>query len=330
MRLHMAKVPPTRLFVVLLREVCASMGIKMRAHHGDWLLTLRQGTRTEHVFGYDFSLNSAAAQQIARDKSATYSVLADARVPAVEHHLIMSPTLPDYMPSGGNWARLLELFEQWGRDLVAKPNEGTAGREVLRLRNQMELERGIHQLLGKARACAVSPFLAIRDEYRVLMLDGEALLVYRKLRAAVTGDGRRRVTELLAEWLESGGAGGAVAEAKLKALGKMELTAAELDRVPVPGELVAINWRHNLGQGAVAEELTGEVPERVQLVKLATKAMAALRLRVASVDIVVTAHGRRRILEVNSGIMMEHFGLVERARATAIYRRIIEAVFAKN
>ena len=314
--------------VTLVREVCRPLGITVRAFHGDWLLRLRRGTRTEHIFGYDFSLNSAAAQQIARDKAATASILAADRVPAVPHELIMSPTLPDYLPASGNWPRLLALFAQWHRDVVAKPNEGTAGREVIRVRSELELERAIHQLLGKTRACALSPYLELRDEFRVLMLDGEALLVYRKVRPAVTGDGRRSVTELLADWLQPGDAPDRTPDARLKALGKVELTAAELRRVPAAGESVPMNWRHNLGQGARAEELAADSVDRRQLAALAARAMTSLRLRVASVDIVVSADGRRQVLEVNSGIMMEQFGRGDRARALDIYGRIITAVFA--
>lgn len=319
-----------RLFVTLLRENCAPMGIRVSAFHSDWILTLKKGARTEHVFGYDFSLNSAAAQQIAKDKAAASSLLAAAGVPAVEHRLVMAPTLPDYLPRDGNWTQLSRLFKRWKSDVVCKPNDGTGGRDVFRVRNLVQLERATHTLLAKARACAISPFVEVQDEFRVLMLDGRALLVYRKRRPSVTGDGRRKLVDLLADWLKISEPAGAASETKMKALGKGEWTARELNRVPKKGEEISINWRHNLGHGAAPEELLEDIAARRRLVRLAAKAMQALRLRVASVDIVVLPGGGQQILEVNSGIMMEQFAETSRARAGEVYRQILEAVFSRS
>ncbi len=319
-----------RFLVTLLRENCARMGVQVRAYHGDWLLTLKKGARCEHVYGYDFSLNSSAAQQIAKDKAAASSLLAAARVPAVEHRLVMSPTLPDYMPREGNWAQLSGLFQRWNFDMVCKPNDGTGGRDVFRVRDLGQLERAIHTLLAKARACAVSPFVEIREEFRVLMLDGRALLIYRKRRPSVTGDGRRKLVGLLADWLQLHDPASAAPGAKLKALGKLEWPDRTLNRVPKDGEVISINWRHNLGHGAAPEELSKNTVERRRLVQLAGKAMKVLRLRVAAVDIVSLANGEHRVLEVNSGIMMEQFAETSRARASEVYGQIIEAVFRNS
>lgn len=313
--------------MTILRENCATLGIQIRAYHGDWVLTLTKGKRTEHVFGYDFSLNSASAQQIAKDKAATYSILAAAKVPAVEHRLVMSPTLPDYMPRGGNWSQLNRLFKRWNSDVVCKPNDGTGGRDVFRVRDVVQLERAIHTLLAKARACAMSPFIEIQDEFRILMLDGRNLLTYRKCRPSVTGDGQSKLVDLVADWLKACRLSPAP-DTKLKALGRLELNARELNRVPKSGEVISINWRHNLGQGAAPDELLKNTTERKQLVQLAQKTMEALRLRVASVDIVVFPNGKQQVLEVNSGIMMEQFAETSRERAREVYRQIVEAVFA--
>jgi glutathione synthase/RimK-type ligase-like ATP-grasp enzyme len=326
----MANSSSGRSFVALLRENCAQLGIQVRAYHGDWILTLKKGARTEHVFGYDFSLNSASSQQIAKDKAATYSILATAKVPAVEHQLVMSPTLPDYMPRSGNWEQLSCLFKRWNSDVVCKPNDGTGGRDVFRVRDIVQLERAIHTLLAKARSCAMSPYIEVQDEFRVLMLDGRNLLTYRKCRPSVTSDGQSKLMDLLADWLKACKPSDPAPDIKLKALGKLELNAHELNRVPTSGEVISINWRHNLGQGAAPDELLKNTTERKQLVQLARKAMNALRLRVASVDIVVLPNGKQQVLEVNSGIMMEQFAETARARAVDVYRQIVEAVFTNR
>ena len=66
-----------------------------------------------------------------------------------------------------------------------------------------------------------------------------------------------------------------------------------------------LEWRHNLGLGAVAEIVTDpEILERVE--EIAVRAAEALDITFASVDIVETPEGLR-VLEVNAGVMMEHF-----------------------
>jgi glutathione synthase/RimK-type ligase-like ATP-grasp enzyme len=234
------------------------------------------------------------------------------------------------MPGEGNWPQLSGLFKRWNSDVVCKPNDGTGGRDVFRVRDLVQLERAIHLLLAKARACAISPFVEIQDEFRVLMLDGRGLLIYRKCRPSVTGDGRRKLVDLLADWLKLHDANTPAPDTKLKALGKLEWTARQLQRVPLNGEKISINWRHNLGHGTAPDELMKNTAGRRRLVQLAGKAMKALRLRVASVDIVVLPNGSHLVLEVNSGIMMEQFAETSRARALDVYRQILVAVFAEH
>lgn len=319
-----------RLFVSILREVCAELGIRMQTYHGGWVLTLRKGARTEHIYGYDFSLNSAAAQQIAKDKAATFSILAEAGVPAIEHQLVMSPILPDYVPENGNWVRLRRLFGRWNRDVVCKPNDGTGGRDIFRAQSLVQLERAIHVILAKGRACAISPYVAVKDEYRVVMQNGQPLLLYRKVRPHVVGDGRRPFVDLLADWIGSAESNHQALKTKLKTLGRMETDARMLHRVPKVGEVIPVNWQHNLGQGASPVEMNPRVGQGQELVALANKTMNAMQLRVASVDMVVASPGKPQVLEVNSGIMMEQFAATSRQKAVAVYWSILNALFVES
>ncbi|MCC6155589.1 MAG: hypothetical protein IT367_17600 [Candidatus Hydrogenedentes bacterium] len=78
----------------------------------------------------------------------------------------------------------------------------------------------------------------------------------------------------------------------------------DLTRVPEPGEIVPVNWRHNLGQGAVPQVIDESAPEYMEITSLAIQAAASLGVALASVDIVATQDGYK-VLEMNSGIMME-------------------------
>jgi glutathione synthase/RimK-type ligase-like ATP-grasp enzyme len=85
-------------------------------------------------------------------------------------------------------------------------------------------------------------------------------------------------------------------------------------------------WRHNLQFGA-RPELDVEPALRTLLEGMARDAMGALDLRFASVDVIRLAD-RLLVLEVNSGVTLEHFGHTSeqhRQLADDVYRAAIRA-----
>lgn len=85
-----------------------------------------------------------------------------------------------------------------------------------------------------------------------------------------------------------------------------------------------LEWRHNLGLGAVAVRVTDpEILRKVE--ELAVRAAEAVDMNFASVDVIDTEEGLR-VLEINAGVMMEHFaGQDEESYETAkaIYRKAL-------
>ncbi|HSX30476.1 MAG TPA: ATP-grasp domain-containing protein [Candidatus Saccharimonadales bacterium] len=86
----------------------------------------------------------------------------------------------------------------------------------------------------------------------------------------------------------------------------------------------------NLGYGAVAVDVTDHSLLET-LEAMATDVMNALSLRCAAVDIVCTEAGELRVLEVNDGIMLEHYALQSpeyKNRVETVYDAVIAAMFA--
>ena len=80
------------------------------------------------------------------------------------------------------------------------------------------------------------------------------------------------------------------------------------------------NWRHNLGLGA--EPIITEDDEVCsKLSELATEASNAVNGKFVSVDI-IEVDGNYMVLEINSGVMMEHF-----ASKTAENYKIAEKIY---
>lgn len=96
------------------------------------------------------------------------------------------------------------------------------------------------------------------------------------------------------------------------------------------GEKHYLNWKHNLGQGAKGVPETD--PEVLKtLIPLAEKTAETLKMCFCSVDIIRTG-GEYLVLEVNGGVMMEHFsGQDENCRRMAkeTYRKMIRKMFGE-
>jgi glutathione synthase/RimK-type ligase-like ATP-grasp enzyme len=288
-----------------------------------WILRLVKDGRAHHIHGYSFDLNPAATHQICCDKAATAEVLRASGVACVEHRLVLHPEMARYVPHSGTWTALLRALEEW-RDVVVKDNEGTGGRGVVRCQRVIDLERAVYAGFGRTMSLAVCPFVDIRHEYRFVMLLGECMLAYEKVRAIVVGDGHSSVLELISSQhaLE-----GRALAALLENLAEDERSS--LACVPALAERRLLNWRHNLGQGASARLLDMKALRQDPAWQLAHDAANALGLVFGSVDVVIDESGSRLILEVNSGVMMEFLArtLPEgETLAKLVYGRAVEAM----
>ena len=296
-----------RILLRALRDVCRENDIVFHTFADGWVVRLEQNGRARHVHGYDFGLNPADATLLARDKAAAADIFRHAGVPHIEHAFFPHPglaALPDLTE------RLSVCFDRMGRDVVVKPNDDTGGQDVNRVRNRRDLVRHVRRVFRRNRSAAVSPYRGIASEYRVVLLDGVPLLVYAKERRSVTGDGRRTLREL--------------AVASGFSLPDDHETPDEI--VPA-GERPLLDWRHNLGRGAIPVSVD---PARPDIERLARRAAEALGLRFASVDVAESNAGLE-IVEANSGVMMEALAGAWPdgfERATAVYRAAVKALFA--
>lgn len=318
---------PERVLVSIIRDICHSRDISLQSFSYDWVLRLDQSGKTRWIFGYDFDLNSCTTQQLCKDKSAGSDALGSFDIPRIEHVLFMNPQNKSFVPTIGTWRSMHELFVRWKGDVVVKPNEGTGGNDVMRVRSVIELEDAVSRLFSRHRTIALSPFISVRHEYRFIILDDAIKLSYEKLRPMIRGDGQSTRMQLLVEHVAR-----SPEPAKLaRWISDLESQQIDLDEVLKRDEAWPVNWRHNLGQGATLELIDDKSERCAGAAKLAQRAARALNVRFGSVDVVESESGGPMILEMNSGVMMESFveQVVDgRARATKIYGEAIEKMFS--
>ncbi|MGA7806266.1 ATP-grasp domain-containing protein [Bradyrhizobium sp.] len=308
-----------RIFVNAVKKYCASHDIGVEIKSQGWLIVMRRGDRRRFAFGYDLGLNSAVAHRIANDKAATAELLTIRGVACVPHTLFLSPKLYPYIKPGTAWQDMLDLLRANAAGIVVKPNEGTGGDLVFRVRSEPELERAVHAIFSSEKSLAVSPYLEIEDEVRVVLIDDLPIVVYRKERPSITGDGKRSFLELAVASIPTG---------QLSTLLPViigDLDKAALDQVPPDGERHNLNWRHNLGAGA-RPMLLDQGVTRDACVEIAREAAGSIGLRFGSVD-VVRVDQSWRVLEINSGVMMEALSEAHPDLVDAVYRMALDKVF---
>ena len=278
----------SRQIVKIIKEICAENSIPLKLFSYDWIMQLEIGRKNTFIYGYQFQNNNGTSQLICDDKSALSDILIENGINAVKHHFFMSPTNMAYVGAAGNWEKMIKLLNAYGT-IVCKDNMGTSGNGVYMAANQYELENAVFTIFRTSRALSVCKYYEIENEYRVIVLNGKAELIYSKEIPFVTGDGKRKFEDLCFEKY-----GAMITE-----------TSVRPDEVISKDAMVKLNWKHNLDKGASAIIVTDESIKN-NLSKLALAAADVVNIKFASVDIIKT-EGEYKVLEINSGIMMENF-----------------------
>jgi glutathione synthase/RimK-type ligase-like ATP-grasp enzyme len=308
-----------RIFVEVLRKYCAEREIAIDVKSDGWLIVMQRGATRRCAFGYDIGLNSAVAHRIANDKAATAEVLEMAGIACVPHALFLSPEMNEYVSRPGSWQAMLGLLETYPQGIVVKPNEGTTGDSVFMVSTKPALELAVSRIFSSHLSLAISPHVNIEDEVRVVLLDGDAVVVYGKNRPSIVGDGKHSLLELAL-------AATPAAQRSTVLPGMIgDLDKAELDSIPPPGQRRVLNWRHNLDSGA-RPTLLAQGKVRDACVEMAIRAAKAIDIRFASID-VIKVNGAWQVLEINSGVMMEALSKLHPELVYAAYNSALDKVF---
>ena len=308
-----------RIFVDAVKKYCAARGIAIEIRSQGWLLIMQHGSSRHLAFGYDLGLNSAVAHRIANDKAATAEVLQACGIACIPHTLFLSPKMNEYIPPQRSWEAMLALLRANPGGIVVKPNEGTSGDCVFKVSTEPDLELAVHRIFSSSLGLAISPYVEIENEVRVVLLDHHSLVVYRKNRPAITGDGKHSLLELALA--------ATPAEKRAAVLPGMlaDLDRAALDAIVPAGQRRVLNWRHNLDSGAQPELLQqGKIREAC--IEIAVRAARAIGIRFGSID-VIEVDGALKILEINSGVMMEALGGLHPDLVYAAYSAALDEVF---
>jgi glutathione synthase/RimK-type ligase-like ATP-grasp enzyme len=316
----MEKLNKQRIVVKIIKELSSELGFEAQFLSEDWIICLKHNSQTYYVYGYEWGLNSATTQLIAKDKTAAYEILSQNQINAIEHKLFFNYNLQaKYTGQNGCWEDIMQYVRKnkLGDDykIVCKPNKGTGGNDVYKISTQRDLESTIQKMFSKYRDLCLCPFYNIDNEYRAITLNGEILLLYQKERPFVVGNGIDNLTTLIID------------KYKEKGIGYLENLTKELEIVLPNNEKKLVSWKHNLGNGAKAIIIEEENIVKADISKLIKQTVDVLDVKFASIDIAVI-QGEYYIMEINSGIMIENFA-VQDADSKYNYYDITKNIYRK-
>jgi len=276
---------------------CAEFGLEFRDLDGGSGLIFSVASRHRLLhFGAGrcswYPQNNATAATLASDKYFTSRILHEAGVPALGgEYFFLHARYRAHRPVGHERSDAIACFERLGGSAFVKPLTGSRGDFAQVIHGEAALMRYLDEVTKYYDAVLIQP-IAEGIEYRVFLLDDDALYCARKYPPSVTGDGVHSFRELLAAHNDA-----------LRARGLSPASMREdpsLDAVPAKGERREIPGRMNLSAGGT---MVMADPPSGQAVTLARRAARALGLRVAAVDMFVDIDGKPdaiEIIEVNS------------------------------
>lgn len=174
----------TSVYHQILEEICQEDGIELTWLSSDWLAVMQKDGQKRQALGYGkFDLNPTAASLAANDKYVTFDLLRHFGVPVIEHAMLYAADNHSaYVEDRNTPEYIAEYFARHNNHLVIKPNEGQCGMGISQITALEQIPEALAEAFRLSFSASMCPFYDIEHEYRVVMLDGEARLIYQKNR----------------------------------------------------------------------------------------------------------------------------------------------------
>ncbi len=303
-------------FKEIIEEICKEEKITFKVLSKDWIIMLEKDGKTRFISGYKFDLNPHGIGTVVDDKYALYEVLKDKNIPVIEHKIVYNKTNNlDYALGCNTYEYVKDYFIKNNKHIVIKPNNGTCGRSVYNVTDISQIDDILDNIFINNYSISICPFYNIKNEYRIVMLDGKSCLLYAKYLPIVKGDGKKSIRNLLIEFNKN--------------YFKNRLEDEKYDKVLKVDEKFEYNWKFNLSQGAIAKKVDDKLLSD-KLIKIAENVCNEINLKFGSIDVICTTDNKLQVLEANSGVMLENYVRLypsEYKNVKMIYSEAIKKMF---
>lgn len=285
----------SRSIVKIIKELASSFSIEYKSFEKDWVILLSYKDRRTCIVGYYFSVNNASGLEICNHKPYTFQILNGFGVPCVEHIGLEV----ECGPLKKTWV-FVENYSQLWKNVVCKSSNGSGGMDIYLTANVVELKNIVSLFFNAQRSCCISPYYESDAEYRVIIFEGEPLLIYRKERPHIIGDGQTKISDLIEYYVSNSDR-----FEKIRIKKTFERSCKDLSNVLQKKNVYFLSWQYNLSLGGTVHlDVTNEIKE--QLINIAIKAAQSMGIAFCSVDVLSTPQGLK-VLEINPGVVMEYF-----------------------
>ncbi len=280
---------------VYAEYACAEFGLVFEDLDGGTGLVFSVASPTKRIhFGAGrcswYPQNNATASALASDKYFTNVVLERAGIPTLGgKYFFLHERRRAHRAAGHEREDALKYFKKLGESAFVKPLQGSRGDFAQAVHGEASLVRYLHEVSQHYDSILIQPVVS-GLEYRIFLLDDEIVYSARKYPPFVLGDGIVSIRDLLIAHNEA-----------LRSRGLSPVAVdrdVSLDIVLPKGERWDIPGRMNLSAGGT---MVLEAPHSQAALILAKKAVRALGLRVAAVDMFTDIGGEATaVIEVNS------------------------------
>lgn len=294
-------------FEKIIEEICDERRLSLSKYLNGELLRLESLDNQVTILNYEFPLNTAPVSVLCNDRVATSDILMDYDVPVVTQHYLASPGSMSFHDQPWTTTDIKGYIDSWGT-IVCKPNTGPCGDNVFYVNTEKELFKCVYSIFNDNSGAAISKYMPADMEYRVVMLNGNPLLVYKKVLPSVFADGIRTVSALVGRLYKH--------------------PVIERDFIPNKGDSVPVDWRHNARHGVKVYRLDSSEVDPI-IIDVAINTCKALGCSLACVDVLSTDSGYK-VIEVKTSVKLERFSAVNEdyyAIAKSVYSKLVDYSF---
>ena len=262
------------------------------------IIQLGYGVNQRRIWATTTNLTSHAGVEVAGNKNRTKAMLNDAGVPVPRGNTVYSE------------AGLRDAIDELGFPIVTKPLDGNHGKgATIRIMNWKDAAAGLKAAQEYSRAVIVEQFIEGFD-FRLLVVNGKLIAAAKRTPAAVVGDGKSTIQQLIAKVNEDPrrGIGHEKVLTSIKAdkhtTDLLKTRGENLKTVLPAGETRYLKSTANISTGGTATDVTDQM--HPYNVLLAERVAGIVGLDICGIDLMASDiamplnESRGAVIEVNA------------------------------
>jgi glutathione synthase/RimK-type ligase-like ATP-grasp enzyme len=306
----------------IISDAAKELSIGIKFFSDGWCAELNYNNVIRHIIGNTLPINNVSVYRIVRNKNICFDILKNGNISATPHISILSPLSRLNRGSKESLSECIsKVIEEYDFPLVVKRNETSSGNGVFITNNKVELENTLNKLFSYNNVITISPFRKIKSEFRVVILNGESLLCYEKIRPFVTGDGNSSLIQLIEAKFN-----------KYTGMANLELVDPSLNPslfvIPDKGEIVYLQDKHNSFTSSTCATINSN-----ELNLLAINAAKFVGAKFVTVDIIYSENNGYEVLEINASVVLNLFANLSNEnyyQVKNIFKKALISIFSET